>query len=113
MAKATKQDITYAAIKAVVGSIPLAGAAASELLSLIVASPLEKRREKLLLEIGEKLKELETSQKVNLEELQSNEQFIDIVLQATTLALKTSEREKIEAFKSAILNTAAGEAPEK
>ena len=45
MVKEKMKDAGYALIKAGLASIPIAGAAASELLSLIVASPLERRCE--------------------------------------------------------------------
>src|SRR5690242_8282861 len=89
------QDIAYATTKAVLGSVPLVGAAASELLSLIVTPPIEKRREKWMTDIGRDLMELQQNRKVDLTSLVENEQFIDAVLQATSFALKTSENEKI------------------
>ena len=64
-------------------------------------------------EIAEKLNVLEENNKIDFQELQNNEQFIDVVIQATTLALKTSEREKIKAFQNAVLNTASGDSPDK
>jgi hypothetical protein len=76
-----------------------------------VTPPLEKRRAEWMNEIAEKLKALEEKKVVDFDELSINEQFIDVVLQATTLALKTSEREKIKAFQNAVLNTASGESP--
>ena len=111
--RTTTQDIAYATTKAVVGSIPFVGAAAGELLGLIVASPLEKRRNKFLTEIGQRLKDLEEAKRLDLSSLTGNQQFIDTVLQATTYALKTSEEEKLSAFKNAILNTALNESPDK
>lgn len=107
------KDITYSITKAGLGSIPVIGAAASELLGILVTPPLEKRREKWMLQIGEKLKELEEKQKINLEELQQNETFIDIVLQTTQLSLKTSEKEKIQLYQNILLNSTLGELPEK
>lgn len=111
--KTTPQDIAYATTKAVVGSIPFVGAAASELLGLIVAPPLEKRRNKFLTEIGQRLKDLEEAKRLDLNSLTENQQFVDTVLQATTYALKTSDEEKLAAFKNAILNTALNESPDK
>ncbi len=110
--KTTPKDAIYAATKAILGAIPLAGAAASELLGLIVAPPIEKRREKWMTEVGQKLKDLEQANKVDVASLTENQQFIDTVLQATTFALKTSDKEKIAAFKNAIINTALGDAPD-
>ncbi len=45
--------------------------------------------------------------------MSENEVFIDTVLNATTYALKTSDDEKIKAFRDAILNTALTDSPDK
>ena len=86
--------------------------AGRELMGLIVTPPIEKRKEKWMTEVSERLIDLENSQKVNLKELQENPQFIDTVIQATSYALKSSEKEKINAFQNAIINTALNEVPE-
>lgn len=112
MNKDKKKDISYAIAKAGLGSIPLVGAVASELLQLIVTPPLEKRRSEWMEQIGQKLKTLEENQSIDLNDLQENEIFIDVVLQCTQEVIKTSEKEKIGYFQNAILNTAIGENPE-
>jgi hypothetical protein len=48
--KPSSGDYAYAAAKAGLGSIPIIGAAASELLGFIITTPLEKRRQKWMLE---------------------------------------------------------------
>jgi hypothetical protein len=111
--KTTGKDIVYSIVKAGVGSVPLVGSAASELLTLLVASPIENRRAKWMNEVGQKLKELQEAKKLDLNNFPGNEQFVDTVLQATTYALKTSEESKISALKNAIINTALNEAPDK
>lgn len=111
MKKETKQDIAYGTAKAVVGSIPIIGAAASELLQLLVTPPLEKRRNEWMIEVGEKLKELSEKESIDINDLSNNENFIDVVLQTTQLALRTSEKEKIQYFKNVILNSAVKENP--
>ena len=111
--KPTTGDYTFAMTKGGLGAIPIVGSIASELLGLLVTPPLEKRRQHWMTEVGTKLKELEEKGKIDLSYLSDNEQFIDTVLVATTLALKTSEEEKIKAFKNAILNTALGETSDK
>lgn len=112
MNKDKKKDIGYAIAKAGLGSIPIVGAAASELLQLIVTPPLEKRRSEWMEQIGQKLKVLEEKESVDLQSLQENDVFIDVVLQCSQEVIKTSEKEKIEYFQNAILNTANGENPE-
>lgn len=111
--KTTGKDIVYAAVKAGVGSVPLIGSAASELLGLLVTPPIEKRRAEWMNDVGQRIKELEKSGRLDLNSLADNEQFVDTVLQATTYALKTSDELKIAALKNAIINTALNEAPDK
>lgn len=108
-----KQDIGYVFAKGLVGAIPYVGAPAAELLSLLVASPLEKRREKWMTDVGERLRKLEKERIIDLEKLQNNDLFADMVLQATHHAIKTSEIEKLLYFRNAIANTAIGNSPDK
>ena len=112
MQKKISKDIQYAITKAGLGSIPLVGAAASELFSLLVTPPLEQRRNDWMTEIGKRLSELEKQSEIDFEELQGNSLFIDTVLQTTQLALRSSEKEKLEYYKNALINTALGETPE-
>ncbi len=107
------KDVAHSLVKGGFGAIPFVGSLAAEIFGLIVTPPIEKRRAEWMNEVAEKLKELSDKKVIDFEELQSNEQFIDVVLQATTYALKTSEKEKIKAFRSAILNTATGDSPNK
>ncbi|MDB5013963.1 MAG: hypothetical protein JWQ25_2165 [Daejeonella sp.] len=87
-------------------------ATVSELLTAIITPSLQERKERWMEEIGKEIRRLETSSKLKIEDLSSDEQFIDTVLQATNLALKTSDKEKIAIFRNVILNTALGETPE-
>lgn len=111
--KTSKEDILYAAVKAGLGSIPVLGSAATELFGLVVTPPLDKRRQEWMNEVAEKLKALEENNQVDYSKLSQNEQFIDTIIQATTIAIKTSEKEKIVALRNAVTNTALDEAPEK
>jgi hypothetical protein len=107
------KDVVYALTKGAVGAIPIVGAPASELLSVLIASPLERRREQWMNDVGERLRILEADGKVDFQKLQQNELFVDTVVQATYHAVKTSETEKITCFKNVIEKTALGESPEK
>lgn len=111
--KLTPGDYAHSMAKAGLGSIPIFGATASELFGLIVSPPLEKRRRAWMEEMSNMLKELQEKGKVDLSNLASNEQFIDVVLTSTSHAMKTSEQEKIKAFQNAISNVALGECPDK
>jgi hypothetical protein len=99
-------DVGYAIAKAGVSSLPIVGALSSELLGLIVTPPLEKRRAKWMELVGEGLRDLEQKTGVILEELQNNEKFIDAAMDATQIALRTSQKEKLVALRNALLNSA-------
>ena len=109
----TGKDIAHSLAKGTIGAIPIIGSLAAEIFGLVVTPPLDKRRAEWMNDVAQKLKELENKKVIDFEELRGNEQFIDVVLQATTYALKTSEKEKIKAFRNAILNTATGDSPDK
>lgn len=111
--KPSTSDIAYAAVKAGLGTIPVLGSAATELFGLIVTPPLDKRRQRWMNEVAERLKDLEESHKLNFNNLLHNDHFLDTIIQATSLAIKTSEEEKIHALKNAVINTALTEAPDK
>lgn len=111
--KTTAKDALYAATKAALGSIPLLGSAASELFGLVITPPLEKRRLQWMNEVAEKIKTLEESGRIDYTNLSQNEQFIDTIIQATSFAIKTSEVEKINILKNAVINTAVNECPDK
>lgn len=104
--KSGASDVGYAIVKAGISSLPIAGALASELLGLIVTPPLEKRRSKWMELVGESLRDLEHKMGVILEELQNNDKFIDAAMDATQIALRTSEKDKLDALRNALLNAA-------
>lgn len=78
--------------------------AASELFEFFVQPPIEKRLNKWREEVAQALHYLEQNRAVNLEELQGNEHFVTIVVQATAIAAKNHQQEKLIALKNAILN---------
>lgn len=105
-------DVAYAIVKAGLGSIPVAGAAAAELLGLVVAAPLERRRNQWMAEVGEALRQLEERKGFDIESLRDNDQFIDAAVEATQIAIRTSNAEKKEALRNALLNAALPNPPE-
>jgi hypothetical protein len=84
---------------------------AGSLLNYLITPPLEKRRNEWLDALGTRLIQLETEKGIYLEDLKENDEFIDIVIQATQIALRSSQEEKKEALKNAILNNVCGRAP--
>ena len=110
--EATLGDRLHTLAKAGIASIPVVGAAASELFTVILAPPLEKRRVEWMNDVAERLKELEERGDLNLEDLQNNETFITTVMQASQAAVRDHQSEKREALRNAVLNAALPNAPE-
>jgi hypothetical protein len=110
--KAGAGDVAHALVRAGLGAIPVAGAAATELLNAIVTPPLERRRNEWMQRVGAALRNLEEQRGVNLEDLQNNDGFLDVTMHASQVALRNSQEEKLRALRNAILNSALPSPPE-
>ncbi|AMR68738.1 hypothetical protein A0T30_13055 [Aquipseudomonas alcaligenes] len=65
-----------------------------------------------MVEVGDALNELLDAKVLTEEGLQQNEAFITTVAQASILAIRNHQLEKLEALRNAVLNVAAGHCPE-
>jgi hypothetical protein len=101
-------DVKYAAAKGLLSLVPGLG----ELFSLVVASPLEQRRNDWLWDLELRLRELgEQVRGFQFERLGENEAFVSATMRATQAALQTHDKEKLDALRNTILNVSAGTAP--
>ncbi|QDV56248.1 hypothetical protein [Rosistilla oblonga] len=110
--EASLGDHAHTLARAGVGSIPLAGAAATELFQKLIAPPLEKRRQEWMESVAEGLRQLEEQQRLSLDDLSENDTFIDAVMSASQAAIRTSQAEKREALKNAVLNSSLPDPPD-
>ena len=101
-------DKAYSLVRAAVGSIPLVGNAAVELLSAVVSPPLERRRLRWMEEIANTLRTLDESRQIRLSDLQANETFVTTLVQASDFAVRNHQSEKIQALRNAVVNSALG-----
>ena len=92
--KRTSGDVGHLIVEILAGFIH-----AGALLNYLITPPLEKRRNEWLDALGTRLVELEKEKGISLEDLKENDEFIDIVIQATQIALRSSQEEKKEAPK--------------
>lgn len=104
-------DQVHALVKAALSVVPVVGGPAVELFQYVVQPPLEKRRDEWMRSIGEKLEELRANG-LDISTLQTNEQFISAVMQASQAALRTHSALKLAALRNAITNIASGKSPE-
>lgn len=96
------------AIKTAIAGTP-ASTAAVEFLRLVLVPPMGKRRDEWLQGLCDRLHSLE--QRVagfRMDALVDNEAFISAALQASQAAIRTHERQKLEALRNAVVNVAAG-----
>ena len=110
--EASLRDHAHTLARAGVGSIPLAGAAATELFKKLIAPPLEKRRQEWMESVAEGLRQLEEQQRLSLDGLAENDTFIDAVMSASQAAIRTSQGEKREALKNGVLNSSLPDPPD-
>lgn len=105
--KNTSGDYVHSVVNAAVSSIPIFGSAASEIFNMVIASPIEKRKEKWMITIAEELDKLQDkTENFDVHSLCDNDLFISILNRASQLALSNHQAEKINALKNAVVNTA-------
>lgn len=107
--KPTKGDAAHTMAKAGLSAIPIVGGPAAEIFSAIIVPPLTRRRDAWVESIATTLKELE--KKVDgfkIEDLANNELFITTVMHATQAAIRNHQKEKLDALRNAVINSALG-----
>lgn len=100
--KSSTNDTAHSLATAILSWVP----GATELFEYFVKPPLEKRREDWMKMVSEALISLENS-RFDIQKLQSDQQFITIVLQASAIALRNHQQEKLIALRNAIVNSAS------
>ena len=103
-----KKDYALTAARAGLGSIPIAGAGLTELLAILITPSLDKRKYEWMTEVGQGLRDVE-SRLSSLEDLQLKDNFIDVAIEASRIAISTSQEEVRSSLKNAVLNAAIAE----
>lgn len=111
--KISAGDVVHSLVKGAISAIPIAGGLGAELFNLIIAPPLAKRRDEWLDSIACRLEELEKRiEGFKIESLSQNESFISTVMQATQVAMRNHQEEKLEALRNAVVNSALPSEPD-
>lgn len=111
--KAGTWDTAHTVVKAGLSAIPVAGGPAAEFFSLIIVPPLSKRRDKWMESITQELKVLEEKvEGFTIERLSQHETFITTIMHASQVAIRTHQKEKLNALRNSILNVALSNYPE-
>lgn len=100
-------DAIQGGARAALSAIPVIGGTVTEILSIVLAPVVSRRRDEWFKELADGLDQLE--KKVDgfeVEKLAGNEEFVSAVIQATRIAVASHQREKLEIIRNAVLNVA-------
>jgi hypothetical protein len=100
-------DRVFEIVQATASVVPVAGTAVSAVMGLI-GPKIAQRRDQWFELLADKISELETK----VEGFTENPMFITAVFEATSSALKTHERQKLEALRNAVGNSPLPGAPD-
>jgi len=101
--KLTAGDLAHKTTKVVLSAFP----GAAELFTTIIEEPVQRRRVEWLSSLSARLKETETKvDRLSIEKLGENEEFISVLMTASQIAQRSHQKEKLEALRNAVLNTA-------
>ncbi len=106
-------DAVHAAARGLISLIPLVGSPIDELLSLVLAPSVSRRRDDWLKELADVVEE--TKRRMDgfkIEDLAQNEAFVSATIQATRIAAGTHKEEKRKILRNALLNIALGTGPD-
>lgn len=93
-------------------ALPIVGPIGAEVIGLLIQPQITKRRDAWLESLGRAVVHLMQQQESTTpEELAKSEEFTSAVLNTTLVALRTHQQEKHQALRNAVLNVAAGTAP--
>lgn len=110
--KPTIGDVIHANVKGGLGAIPVWGSLLSENFALLIVPPATKRRDEFLFSVEKDLRAIEMKiEGFNIEALSQNELFVTTLLQATQIAIRSHQQEKLEALRNAVINTALANEP--
>ncbi len=104
--RATPGDDAHAIARSALGVVPFAGTGAVELFNRIITPPIERRRDEWRIAVGQALDELLNREQLTVSALIADESFTTVLLQASAIAVRNHEREKLEALRNAVLNSA-------
>jgi hypothetical protein len=102
-------DLAYDTANALLSAVPGFGPLVAFIFSQLVQSPFEERRETWMKEVAEKLMAIEQKQSGFIEGLKDNPEFLDVLFQANNIAMRNSQKVKLDALKNAVIHSATEE----
>jgi hypothetical protein len=107
------RELTQSGAEAILNLVPVVGGTIATALTVALNYRLNERRERWFSELADAVADLQDRfDGFDPESLVDNEQFLDAVVTATRTVDRSSQREKIEALRNAVLNAALPGAPD-
>jgi hypothetical protein len=111
--KKSKGDAAHVAVKSLLSAVPAIGGPLAELFAYLIAEPISKRRDAWMEEIADQLLKLQAREATPLfERLKDEPSFTTVLVNASQMAVRTHQKEKIRALRNAVLNAALGILPD-
>lgn len=106
-------DIAREVGKTIVSAIPTLGGPLQVLFENVFSAPIEKRKQAWLEQLAEVVTELQRRvEGLTAEKLATNETFITVAMQASQMAVRNHQKEKLQALRNAVLNSALPNPPQ-
>ena len=106
-------DIARDVGRAIISVIPSAGGPLQVLFENVFAAPIEKRKQAWLEQLAGVVTEVQNQMEgLTAEKLAANEAFITVAMQASQIAIRNHQHEKLEALRNAVLNSALPNPPQ-
>jgi hypothetical protein len=107
------RQLAQTSAEMMVNMVPVFGGTIAVALTVALNHKLNKRRERWFTELADVVEELrDRFDGFDPESLAENEAFVDAVVTGTRIVDRTSQREKIEVLRNAVLNSALPAAPD-
>ena len=98
-------------VRATLAGVPALGGTLVEAFNALIEPPMAKRKTEWMVEVSEAINELYEKGIVTEENLQENEKFFTTLVHASSTAIRNHEKEKLDALRNAVLNSALPDAP--
>ena len=92
-------------------AVPVFGGAAVEVFNALIEPPMSRRRVEWMVQMTDALNELLEKGVLTEKDLQENEKFFTTLVHASNVAIRNHEKEKLEALRNAVINSALPGAP--
>lgn len=100
-----RSEAFAAAVRGLLGAVPVVGSLLAEIANLYV-NPLGKRKQRWLELVAEAVTQIQKELGTLPQSLQENEEFVSFLYQATQIALRNHQKEKLNALRGALVSIA-------